>query len=341
MGSPLTAAIIRPLRMDSSEATSTPTPRFRAARFLASRLPPLVAQRVREAIYPEALAASERLTFTVASQTGSPFTGNTGDLVAYPVAINGYFNWRNVAIASAVCGHGDAIVEIGANIGSETVSFSDLVGPTGAVYAFEPYPPNVEALRRNVAATRHRNVTVFPVALSDRAGVANFVAPESRNSGHGHLLGSDHGQPHTQTSADDISVTCDTLDAFLPEMHRPRLVVIDAEGHECLILKGAERALAEKPVLVLEVLATLLARAGSSPREIATYLAGFDYELFEIRRFRLARFTADDQLIPDAGDWLAVPRNSGLTGRIARTLTRAGFMPCLPVLNPITSPRAA
>ncbi|HWE32965.1 MAG TPA: FkbM family methyltransferase [Solirubrobacteraceae bacterium] len=297
-----------------------------------------MAQRVREAIYPQTLASAERLTFTVASQTGSPFTGNTGDLVAYPVAINGYFNWRNVAIATAVCGDGDAIVEVGANIGSETVSFSDLVGASGVVYAFEPYPPNIDALQHNVASTIYRNVTVFPVALSDHSGVESFVAPPSRNSGYGHL-GSDHGETQTP-SPDNVSVRCDTLDAFLPEMRPPQLVVIDAEGHESLILKGAEQTLRGRPVLVLEVLETLLARTGSSPREVATYLAGFGYELFEIQRFRLAAFSADDELVPGASDWLAVPRDSGLSARIARTLARAGFMPCLPVLNPISRRRA-
>jgi FkbM family methyltransferase len=298
-------------------------------------MPPLLAQRARELIYPEQLALKESVTFTVKSQTGSLFTGNTGDHIAYPVAINGYFNWRNAAIARAVCAEGDVIMEIGANIGSETISFSDVVGETGTVYAFEPYPPNVESLRLNAGRTRHRNITIFPVALSDHEGTDRFVSPLDHNSGYGHILGSDEG---AEQSPQVIEVRSQTLDSLIAELRQPRLIMIDAEGHESAILRGAEETLAQQPVIVLEVLAHLLARVGSSPVEIARQLDRFGYRLYEIRRFGPVEFPVDDGEIPGASDWIAIPPSApDLVGRIRRTLTRAGLMPCIPRLNPICS----
>ena len=39
--------------------------------------------------------------------------------------------------------NGDVILEVGANVGTETVSYADIVGPDGIVHAFEPVPSNV------------------------------------------------------------------------------------------------------------------------------------------------------------------------------------------------------
>src|SRR4029077_19443419 len=104
------------------------------------------------------------------ASTGSRFTGTTADLIGYAFAVHGYYNWRNIAIAKAVCRPADTIVEVGANVGSETVGFSDTVGKEGVVHAIEPFPPNVELLRANAAQTRYNNVNVHAVAVSDQVG---------------------------------------------------------------------------------------------------------------------------------------------------------------------------
>ncbi len=244
----------------SSPAASAPSARLRSARAICAWLPPLLAQRVRDVIYPRSVGGREDYAFTVRSATGSPFTGRTSDFVGYPVSVHGYFNWRNVAIARAVCQTGDVIVEVGANVGTETVAFSDIVGAPGCVYAFEPFAPNLEYLGLNAAHTTHRNVTILPVALSDREGDVRFAVPPGHNSGIGHLV--DAGE----ASGDESVVQTTTLDQLRRELGAPRLVVIDAEGHEGAILAAAGAFLKmHRPVLVLEVIGELLGRSGSSP----------------------------------------------------------------------------
>jgi FkbM family methyltransferase len=306
--------------------------RLRVARAVCSRLPPLISQRVRDLIYPLALAHREAITFTTAGLTGSPFSGSTADRVAYPFAVHGYFNWRNVAIARAVCRPGDVIFDVGANIGSETVAFSDLVGPGGAVYAFEPFPANVELLRRNAAQTRAGNVEVLALALGDHPTTVRFAVPDSGNSGSGYVLNAGTGTP-----AQTIEVACTTLDELSPQLRPPRLLVIDAEGHEPAILRGAERLLArDRPVIVLEALEGLLARAGSSPDILAAQLVALDYELLEIQRYTLSAIGGAGGAVPRDSDWLALPRREvGLADRIRRTVQRAGLMPVVGRLNPL------
>ena len=317
---------------------TVPPARLRVARALCSRMPPLVAQRVRDVIYPRSAAQSETVDFTIRSVTGSPFTGTTSDFVAYRVALQGYFNWRNVVIACAVCEEGDVILDIGANLGSETVGFSDIVGPNGAVYAFEPFPPNLERLRVNAKDVKYGNVIVSPLALSDFKGSVQFAPPSQDNSGSGHLLRDGGEDVRSAPSGSPLEVSCATLDSLLPQLVRPpRLVVVDAEGHEAAILRGAEEMLAShQPVIVLEVLGELLAHAGTTPEEVAGHLRRFDYDLFEITRFGVAPIDVEGGRIPDASDWVVVPASrSGVIKRIRRTLRRAGLMPCVPILNPL------
>jgi FkbM family methyltransferase len=229
-------------------------------------MPPLLSQRVREVISPYSVAREESYSFTTRSVTGSPFTGTTADFVAYPVAVHGYFNWRNVSIARAVCTVGDAVVEIGANIGSETVGFSDVVAEGGAVYAFEPFPPNLELLRLNARQTNHRNISVLPLALSDREAQIRFAVPVQGNSGSGYVLGSTDNQGNSDKDTGTVEVPCTTLDAMSEQLRRPRLIVIDAEGHEGAILRGAEQLISEaRPVIVLEVIEQLLAPFSAVP----------------------------------------------------------------------------
>ena len=61
----------------------------------------------------------------------------------YPFAVHGYFYCTAWGITLAIFAPGDTIVEVGANVGTETIGFSDIVGRSGRVIAFEPVPANI------------------------------------------------------------------------------------------------------------------------------------------------------------------------------------------------------
>lgn len=54
--------------------------------------------------------------------------GTTRDFHLHVLAIHGYYDWRVLVIAGAICSQGDTIVEVGANVGTETLGFADIVG---------------------------------------------------------------------------------------------------------------------------------------------------------------------------------------------------------------------
>ena len=72
---------------------------------------------------------------------------------------------------------GDVAYDIGANVGFFTVLLGRLVGPTGAVAAFEPLPPTAEALRKNAALNGFVHVTVFAHAVGRAAARLHRKVP--------------------------------------------------------------------------------------------------------------------------------------------------------------------
>mgnify|MGYP001460480885 CR=1 FL=1 len=71
-----------------------------------------------------------------------------------------------MAIALALVSKGESIIEVGANIGTETVYYSDIVGSHGNVYAFEPFPPNFKPTMDVVEVYSHCAILVALVKLN-------------------------------------------------------------------------------------------------------------------------------------------------------------------------------
>jgi FkbM family methyltransferase len=307
---------------------------------------PFGAGKVRELLYPYERAKRDTFAFSIQAKTGSTFRGSTADFHAYPFAVNGCGDWRNWAVALALCSPGDVIVEVGANVGTETVGFSDIVGSSGRVLAFEPLPANLAALNAVVPELRHPNVELLPYALSDHAGSDTFAVPAaSMSQGIGHLLGPEERATGTTSYYDEsvamtmTEVECRTLDEFAGELRGVRLVVADAEGSEVSILRGGHRVLAaEQPALVLEASQPHQRRAGFGLEQLHEELLEIGYEPFAITGLTIEEIV-DPRAAPYHSNWLCLPHDRlHLIPRVRRYLRRCALSPCVLALNPLTSP---
>jgi len=323
--------------------------RLSIAKLVCAGLPPPAAGLVGKRIYPLEQGRRDALRFVRRGQTGSYFTGVTSDFNAHQFAIRGHNEWRNVAIAKALASPGDVIVEIGANVGTETVGFSDVVGATGRVYAFEPLPDNLEALSRTLPLTENDNVVLLPLAVGASAGTVRFAAPPptARSQGTGHVLGPDERERGVVTYHERdvdwpmIEVEGVTLDSFADRLGPARIVFIDAEGAEVGILDGAKAYIGNhRPVLVLEACADHLVRQGATVERLHATLVELGYQSFAIRRVGLEPLTAPDAGV-GAGNWLCVPESSAELARAAEGfLRRCALMPRIGRLNPLSGPGA-
>lgn len=256
--------------------------------------------------------------------------GTTGDFHFYPFCIQGYYEWRNVAIAAALVPSGGTIVEIGANVGTETVCFADLVGASGRVHAIEPLPSNVAALLRAKDISHHGNISVHEIALSDRSGQVDFSVPPGHASGIGHIAGDGEGP-----SSESIRVQCATLDTLGSQIGPSQLIVMDVEGEEVRVLRGGRNYLAShKPPLVLEASPKLLARAGDSLSDLRQSLLDLGYGVFEISRFGLKPAEVAGQR--GSRNWLCLSGDrERLAAKVRGSILQSALLPCLPGLNPL------
>jgi len=150
---------------------------------------------------------------------------------------------------------GQTVYDVGANIGFFTILCSRLVGPQGRVYAFEPIPENLAALRHNVKLNDLSNVTIVEKALSSSTGTAEmFVSPWSAFHSlnvEGATKQDDHGR-----QVGEITVQTVTLDEFVQGegVRAPDLVKIDVEGAELIVVAGMRETLRSvEPLLLCEL----------------------------------------------------------------------------------------
>lgn len=156
---------------------------------------------------------------------------------------------------------GDWAIDVGANIGHYTARFSDLVGPQGRVVAFEPVPQTFELLAANVALLPGANVTLLNLAASDSTGIHGISIPDFDMG-----LKNYYGAAITaaETALRIMSCSIDSLE--LPG--RVRLLKIDAEGHDTVVLRGAQRTLRrDHPIIVIE----------STSEELGEIMRSLDY----------------------------------------------------------------
>ncbi|HEX2189085.1 MAG TPA: FkbM family methyltransferase [Longimicrobiaceae bacterium] len=148
-------------------------------------------------------------------------------------------------------------LDVGANVGHYTRRLSELAGPRGRVFAFEPVPATFELLAANARRFPHANVTLLNVAASDRAGLVRMSVPRFET---GLLDYYDAAVvPAGEAPPDGPAVYCVPLDSLgFPEP--VRLVKVDVEGHELPALRGMRRLLErDRPALIVETAGTAVA----------------------------------------------------------------------------------
>ena len=153
------------------------------------------------------------------------------------------------AIASLLRG-GDVFYDIGANVGYFTVLAGRLVGPTGAVYAFEPVPSNASIVERNARLNHMENIETLRVAVSHQTGKSELYLAHYAG---GAALKSAGPPPDL---AGSILVDTSSIDDLVKHrrIRPPDVVKIDVEGAELDVLHGMLKVLQEgNPKVILEV----------------------------------------------------------------------------------------
>jgi FkbM family methyltransferase len=173
---------------------------------------------------------------------------------------------------------GQVAADIGCHKGAYSYWMRRRVGPSGAVFAFEPQPRQVAYLREAFSAMRYENVALVPLAVSNQCGVMPLHVPTGAGMTHAASLEVRRGEPDASASGSPLFVTVTTLDDFFAGKPRgPNFLKIDVEGHELAVLQGGRQILEKHhPSILLECEARH--RADGDVRPVFNLLQSLDYE---------------------------------------------------------------
>jgi FkbM family methyltransferase len=164
---------------------------------------------------------------------GSTMLCDPRDLVQHIILHFGVWEPNTSAVVERILSPGDVCVDIGANVGYDTLLASKLVGPQGTVIAIEASPKIFDLLSRNIRENRGTgNIRLVQKAVSDGPGVSNLYSGPPGNRGRTTTL-------HTKGFTLETTVEALALDQILTtaERSRLRLIKLDIEGAEAPVLR--------------------------------------------------------------------------------------------------------
>jgi FkbM family methyltransferase len=169
---------------------------------------------------------------------------------------NGEYDWPQITWLKQLLDANSRVIFAGAHIGAVLIPLARISG-TRSILAYEPSPRNFRLLTMNLRLNGIEGVMPFNKALGDRAGEIQFTE-NSINTGNSRVAPADG----------EITVNLETLDRTIPsDWVSIDLIVMDTEGSEVAVMRGAQASLARTTNLYVEFSPEQLREQGSSVTE--------------------------------------------------------------------------
>jgi FkbM family methyltransferase len=204
----------------------------------------------------------------------------------------GTYEPQNVKLLRSWLRPGDTFVDVGAASGYLSAIAADVVGVSGAIYAFEPEEWLFARSNRMVDLNPQFKTKIEQCAVCDSAGRVRLWISNHRGWSSLHSEIDDFRE--TRAGFRIIkNVQSTTLDKYIPEQipkqNLPvRLVKIDVEGAERAVIRGARRLLQQHFVQAL--LVEISPRYPTAP--LLTELAELGYDPYYYDALRTKRWVA-------------------------------------------------
>ena len=174
-------------------------------------------------------------------------------------------------------------INVGANVGLYTNLLAKNIGPDRKVLAIEPTNKAFKMLQNNVKRNQNENkVVLFNGIAANKIGnyVINIVEGKEEYSSLGKLV-------HPSISKMDYNkepVKGVTIDSLVDKYNlRPGIIVIDVEGAELNVLKGAIKTLnLYHPIIISEVYDELMLTQNADSRKLIEFFEELKYIVSDI-----------------------------------------------------------
>lgn len=171
---------------------------------------------------------------------GRFYLDDANDLIKFHLARGRVWEPVVVEILHRVGRPGTVMIDVGAHVGSHTLTMARIAGPEGRVIAFEPQRKLFRELVHNLRINGMTNAIPLRYAVGDRPGLIEMDPPLAGNEGG------------TGVGAGGDPAELRTLDSF--GLRDVSLLKIDVEGFERHVIEGARRTiLTNRPRIILEI----------------------------------------------------------------------------------------
>ena len=176
---------------------------------------------------------------------------------------------------------GNTVIDIGANIGFYTLLLAKLVGPHGAVIAFEPGPVSFSLLKVNTILNGIKNVTLLNKSVTASSGIEYYYSNQTAESGSTTTRTTpEFGHPRERIEVEAVSLD----DYFRDNDTKIDYIKMDVEGGEYNALKGMQNLLAQNPGirLTIEYAPYLPLWGGVELQEFLDFIRAQDFKIYDL-----------------------------------------------------------
>tara|TARA_B110000014_G_C20121326_1_gene594378 strand:- start:852 stop:1682 length:831 start_codon:yes stop_codon:yes gene_type:complete len=187
----------------------------------------------------------------------------------------------------------DCVVDVGASIGTVSLTSSSIVGSRGKIYSIEPNPRIFKYLLGNIKLNDFSNIQTLNIALGNKLGTICFS--DQRSDDINSVNDLDVG----------IKIPIKTLDSLDIQETTISLLKVDAIGYEKFVLLGGLKLLEKTKCVHIPIVEKHLKQYDYGFQEIIDILINNDFKLFEFNKEKFVKINPQSY-IPHDDDIIAV-----------------------------------
>jgi FkbM family methyltransferase len=186
---------------------------------------------------------------------GMKYAGNTENYIDNAVLWLGAYEKPALYflkdVIQSVYSREGVFLDLGANVGQYSLFMSPYVNE---VHAFEPYPPVLERLEKNINLNKIRNIVIHPVGIGDKKESLPFFKPPGSNLGTGSFI---EGEQPENSPYKKLQIVIGDEELEESKIGRVAIIKMDIEGYERFALHGLAKTLrTSRPVVFFEMSST-------------------------------------------------------------------------------------
>ena len=152
---------------------------------------------------------------------------------------------KNFEVLSQIITEGDILVDVGSNYGDYTDFFKSKLNGTGTIYSIELHPETYNQLKSKFE--NDQNIKTFNYAVCDIDSEIEYF--KGKDAWTNNIIG--HDMPFTKNESLG-KIQGITLDSLLKNENKIKLIKIDVEGAEKLVLNGMKKIINNVENILIE-----------------------------------------------------------------------------------------